>query len=70
MSEPITVQGQNLQPMLDFARKAGVQRGIKASIATLEKLRELHSKRSSGYNDLSIAIRKLEALTVEEAEEF
>jgi hypothetical protein len=55
---------------IEFARTSGVQRGINASIQTIEKLREMHSKRSSGYNDLTIAIGRLQALTVEQAEEI
>lgn len=55
---------------IDLVREAGVRRGINASIKALEELRELHSKRSSGYNDLTLAISKLQALTVEEAEEI
>ena len=54
---------------IDNIRQAGVRRGINASIATLEKLRERHNKRSSGYNDLTIAINALLSLTIEQAEE-
>jgi hypothetical protein len=50
------------------ARQAGVQRGINASIQALEELRSRHSKRSSGYNDLSLAIMKLQALTIDQVE--
>ena len=50
------------------ARQAGVQRGINASIQALEELRSRHSKRSSGYNDLSLAIVKLQALTIDQVE--
>ena len=50
------------------ARQAGVKRGINASITALEELRSRHNKRSSGYNDLSLAIVKLQALTVEKVE--
>jgi hypothetical protein len=53
---------------LTNARQAGVKRGINASIQALEELRSRHGKRSSGYNDLSLAIIKLQALTVEEVE--
>ena len=53
---------------LDKARQAGVQRGISASIQALEELRSRHSKRSSGYNDLSLAITKLQALTIDQVE--
>lgn len=53
---------------LEKSRQAGVQRGINASIQALEELRSRHSKRSSGYNDLSLAIVKLQALTIEEVE--
>jgi len=57
----------NMQ-IVDMVRQAGVRRGIKSSISKLEDLRATHSKRSSGYNDLSKAIAILEALSVEEAE--
>jgi hypothetical protein len=50
------------------ARQAGVQRGINASIQALEELRSRHNKRSSGYNDLSLAITKLQALTIDQVE--
>ena len=53
---------------INHARIAGVKRGINASIETLEKLRSMHSKRSSGYNDLTLAIIKLQELTIEEVE--
>jgi hypothetical protein len=53
---------------LDKARQAGVQRGINASIQALEELRSRHNKRSSGYNDLSMAINKLQALTINQVE--
>jgi hypothetical protein len=57
------------KPLIDIVREAGVRRGINASIKVLQELRDRHNKRSSGYNELTIAITKLIALTVEEAEE-
>lgn len=60
----------NNEELIDMVRKTGVRRGINASIETLMKLRELNNKRSSGYNELTIAIVKLQSLTVEEAEEI
>ena len=50
------------------ARRAGVTRGINASIQALEELRSRHNKHSSGYNELTIAILKLQALNIDEVE--
>lgn len=68
MSTPIITNDENFSRDLITARQAGVKRGINASIQALEELRSRHGKRSSGYNDLSLAIIKLQALTVEEVE--
>jgi len=57
------------EEQIDFARRAGIRRGINASIKSLETLRELHSKRSSGYNDLTIAIGRLQDLDINKVEE-
>ncbi len=64
----MSISDEQLVIDLTNARQTGVKRGINASIQALEELRSRHGKRSSGYNDLSLAIIKLQALTVEEVE--
>lgn len=60
----------NQEELIEMVRRAGVRRGINAAIETLDKLRDTHNRRSSGYNDLTIAILKLQQLTIKEAEEI
>jgi hypothetical protein len=58
-----------VEDMLIYAaRQAGVRRGINACIDELYLLRSRHNKRSSGYNDLTLAIDKLTKLSIEEVE--
>lgn len=62
------VRAKSALRLIDKARRAGVQRGINASVQTLENLRSLHSKGSSGYNDLTKAILTIQALDIDEVE--
>jgi hypothetical protein len=55
---------------IDSIRQAGVRRGINASIATLEKLRDLQPKNSNTFWEINFAISELQRLTVTEAEEI
>ena len=58
------------ETQIDNIRQAGVRRGINASIARLENVRDLHATNSSAWWELNFAITTLLALTVAEAEEI
>ncbi len=53
---------------IDDARKAGVQRGVNASIELIEAMLERHRKGSSGRAELELVIHKLRSLTMEQVE--
>jgi hypothetical protein len=54
--------------LMDKARKAGVRRGVNASIEIIEAMLERHRKGSSGRAELELVIYKLRSLTVEQVE--
>jgi hypothetical protein len=59
---------EEIDKALSNAASEGVRLGINTCISAIEELRSKHSKRSSGYNDLTLALLILEKLTVEQVE--
>ena len=55
---------------IDMVRIAGVRRGINASIATLEQLRDRTEKGSHQDVAIGICLLQLRSLTIEQAEEI